>query len=494
MSFHSYAFICLFLPVTLIGYVLIGRHLGRTGALRWLVFASMAFYALWSVPYTLVLIASIGVNHGLARAIASRQADPRSARRLVIAGVLLHLGALAYFKYTNFFIDNINLLLAHPIEHLPIVLPLGISFFTFSQIVFLLDTYNQQVVEHRTVHYFLFASFFPYITAGPIVSQKEMMSQYARDDAFAYRVEDLAAGLTLFALGLFKKIWFADGIAPYANSVFDATGPVSMADAWLGAGAYTLQLYFDFSGYTDMALGLACMFGFRLPLNFNSPLKATSIIDFWQRWHITMTRFFTTYIYTPIAVGLMRRSVRRKYDAALRFSLVVLLPGIVTFTLAGLWHGAGWTFVMFGLVHGVALAVNHAWRELRLPAPPRILAWAVTMLVVVVALIFFRSARLDSAWTILGAMVGTSAAGSGATPLLQVTAVLPWIAILGAIALFAPNTQEILGPVRVTSDEVVAAPPARWRPSFLWAIGCAVVFVIALMSITGGSDFIYYKF
>ena len=499
MLFHSYAFICVFMPIVLLGLIAVRRYAPGGAAVAFLACASLAFYAFWSVPYTALLIASIAFNYGMGRIIAGRRASERPARHLLIAAIVINLLGLSYFKYTNFFIENVNALASTAIPRLSLILPLGISYFTFYQVTYLVDVYNGDAAPHRPGHYVLFASFFPCVTAGPIVGQKEMMPQYTAMGGPAYKSGDLAVGLTVFAVGLAKKVLLADSIAPFANSLFDgasAGAAVGVADAWLGSVAYTLQLYFDFSGYSDMALGAACMLGFRLPLNFNSPLKATSIIDFWQRWHITMTRFFTNYVYSPIAVTLMRTAMRRRFGAPARFALVVLLPVVLTFVLAGFWHGAGWTFILFGVVHGVALAVNHAWREIRLPAPPKALSWALTMVVVVGALVLFRADRLDTALSILRAMAGAPAGAPAKQALVGVGDALPWIAALGVVALAFPNLQQLMRRHSPTCDEIDerAASRITWRPGALWAVAAAVTMAIALLSITSASDFLYYKF
>ena len=336
-------------------------------------------------------------------------------------------------------------------------------------------------------------SFFAYVTAGPIVHHSEIIPQYRAAPAGSFS-ERLLPGLTLFSLGLFKKVVFADSLGGYADVVFNgaAHGAVlSVADAWAGAVTYTLQLYFDFSGYSDMAIGLGAMLGIRLPINFNSPYKATNIADFWSRWHMTLTRFFTNYIYLPLAVrGTRRQRADAAGDPTLDYVRIVLIPVLATFLFAGLWHGAGWNFVVFGLLHGIALCIFRGWRMAGMPAPPKPLAWAATMLVVVAALLF-RADSLGTALAILRDMVAGAGSFTG-------YAALPWIVALGTIALFAPNTQELMHRFPISVDEVFVARGGRWRLEWrddaAGTIAAALVFCIAALSITRASQFLYYQF
>jgi alginate O-acetyltransferase complex protein AlgI len=335
-----------------------------------------------------------------------------------------------------------------------------------------------------------------------------MMPQIAEKREKLFDTLRIATGLTVFAIGLFKKLVLADSIAPFADGVFNgvaAGGGVDATHAWVGALAYTLQLYFDFSGYSDMAIGIAHLFGFRLPLNFNSPLKACSIVDFWRCWHMTMTRFFTNYLYTPIGITMMRRAIKGRHDRRRRFIEAIAFPVLLTFVLAGVWHGAGWTFVIFGLIHGVALACNHAWREAGMPKVPRIAGWFATMAVVVCGLVVFRAADVPVALTILGAMAGIGASSSSAASMameavsVDVVMAAALIILLGAITLLFPNTQELMHRQRITTDaatpeERPAGAALSWRPTPAWAAATVVLLVFALGFISGETSFIYYKF
>jgi alginate O-acetyltransferase complex protein AlgI len=505
MLFHSLAFILAFLPLCFAGFLLVNRFWGWQGGLGWLAAASLFFYVQWHPWLAVLLGASIAHNYLAARLMLRRIGSHRPSGGVLVGAISGNLTLLGYFKYANFFIDNANALLGTSLAGVSLPLPVGISFYTFVQIGLLVEIHNRQVAHIPFRHYLLFASFFPCVTAGPILLQGEMLPQFADRPAARFDATRTAVALTVFAIGLGKKLVLTDSVAPLADAVFDGVaggGAASVALAWTGALAYTLQLYFDFSAYSDMALGAAYLFGLRLPLNFNSPLKATSIIDFWRRWHITMTRFFTNYLFSPIAIAMTRRAVRAGYGRPARFVVAVALPVTVTFVLAGLWHGAGWTFVVFGLIHGVALAASHGWREADMPALPPLVGWVLTMIVVIVGLVFFRSPSLPVAFAVLAAMAGQgSPATSGVLIVVDPIQALLWIAVLGAIALAAPNTQEILHqhPYSCGAPPELPRPDhwsgsLAWQPTAGWALVGGVLLAVALGSTTDATTFLYYQF
>jgi alginate O-acetyltransferase complex protein AlgI len=388
------------------------------------------------------------------------------AKAILIAGIAANLGLLGYYKYANFFVANLNALFGSSLVLETIILPLAISFFTFQQIAYLVDAYRGETHEYSFLHYALFVVFFPQLIAGPIVHHHEILPQFARSTLYRLKAEHLAVGLTIFALGLFKKVVLADGVAIYATPVFDAAQAgtaLTFFEAWGGALAYTFQLYFDFSGYSDMAIGLARMFGVRLPLNFNSPYQSTSIIDFWRRWHITLSRFLRDYLYIPLG-GSRKGEARR------------LTNLLITMLLGGLWHGAGWTFVLWGGLHGFYLVVNHAWRQRRTRRGHtqssrlgRFFGWLLTMLAVVIAWVPFRAEGMTATQNMLGAMFGFN--GIGIPGSLAIMTGIPqswleslgfilggtvrnglanwssgiyWISLTGLVAFVMPNTQQIM--------------------------------------------------
>src|SRR5580658_1662420 len=482
MIFNSFQFLFMFLPVALTGTFLLAR-LGAGAAQFWLIGASLFFYGVWNVAYLPLLLGSILFNYLIARSMV-RGDNPKFRTWLLCIAVTVDLGLLGYYKYTGFFLENLNAVTGTGYAWKSLILPLGISFYTFQQITLLADFSSGHIKDFRFRDFVLFVTFFPHLIAGPIVHHREMMPQFQEAD-YRVKAENMAVGLVLLAIGLFKKSVLADGIADYITPMFTAAAagePVSMVYGWAASIGFTLQMYFDFSGYCEMALGLARMVGIKLPMNFNSPLKALSVVDYWSRWHITLTRFLTAYVYTPIAVGLARRRMAAGKPglAGLRttwpaFFGIIATPTLVTMFLSGLWHGAGNQFLIFGVLHGVALVINHAWRLVRpriwpdtthYPRVSRPFAWALTFLVVTVALTWFHAANVAAGANIVMGMAGvhglvlpnaiapSSAAfasvlsHAGVTfndqSVYELIAVILWIAMLLTIALGLPNTLEIM--------------------------------------------------
>lgn len=502
MVFSSLEFMYLFLPPVLLGFLFL-RHLRwENGIIWWLTLSSLAFYAWWTPVYLPLLLGSVAVNYGFHR-ILLKVPD----RFILTLGFIFNLGLIAVFKYADFFIGNANMLAGADIPLLHLVLPLAISFFTFQQISFLIDTYKGNVSHCDFARYTLFVVFFPQLIAGPIVMQKETIPQFKMTVFQNRLLMNFAVGGTLFAIGLFKKIVLADGIAPYANGVFnlaETTSGVPFEAAWIGALAYTFQLYFDFSGYCDMALGLARLFGIRLPVNFNSPYKATSISDFWRRWHITLSHFLRDYLYIPL--GGNRTGPTRRYANLM-----------ITMLLGGLWHGASWTFVFWGGLHGFYLAVNHAWSAAAdkgyipniLPAPLSSLsARALTLLAVVVAWVFFRAESFDGASNIIAGMAGLSTVYE---PKLwedvvsYTTPVWAMFVALATIVFLLPNSIEftekynpVLGLKKLFKRrEDASFLPLRWQPTSSWAFGVSLLFGVALIQtyrLSEMTEFIYFNF
>lgn len=494
MLFTTAAFLVLFLPATLAGFFVLGRS-SHTAAAAWLFLASLFFYAYWMPLLTLLLLASIGGNFTLGRALVARlQAGGRSrARQWLILGIVFNLGLLGYFKYANFFVDNLNLALGTEWRIGRIVLPVGISFYSFTQIAYLVDAYEGKVNEANPIHYGLFVTYFPHLVAGPVLHHAQMMPQFADPSIYRPRADWLIGGLVIFAIGLFKKVVLADGVAPYADAVFrpvDGGAMPSGAEAWLGALAYTCQLYYDFSGYSDMAIGLSLLFNVRLPFNFDSPYRARNISDFWRTWHISLSNFLRDYLYIPLG-GNRQGPVRRYVNLA------------ATMLLGGLWHGASWSFVIWGGLHGLYLMINHGFRALlgesrrqRLErlAVYRGGSWALTLLAVVVAWVFFRAETLPGALRMLAAMA--SLPDPNAVNGLLWNAGLPlstgllWCAALGAVALFSPNSNRIGDRVRVW-----LARPSAWRAAVAGAALCAVAMLLLVnVARDSVSAFIYFNF
>jgi D-alanyl-lipoteichoic acid acyltransferase DltB (MBOAT superfamily) len=346
MLFNSYAFIFLFLPVALLGYFVLGRR-SDLAPVVWLTLASLVFYAFGGWQFVPLLLASIAFNYGVGYLLIARKLSHRARLAVLTAGVSGDLVVLGVFKYAGFFAANLDALFSTGFI-VSVALPVGISFYTFTQIAFLVDAYRGSVARYALPHYALFVTYFPHLIAGPILHHKDMIPQFERAEAKRPDPHLVLCGLIIFAIGLFKKTCLADGIQPLVSQAFGPNTP-TFDQAWIGVLAYTFQLYFDFSGYSDMAIGASYMFGIRLPLNFHSPYKATSIVEFWRRWHITLSRFLRHYLYIPL--GGSRRGPLRRY-----------VNLMLTMLLGGLWHGAGWTFVVWGALHGAFHSLNNAWR------------------------------------------------------------------------------------------------------------------------------------
>jgi len=499
MLFTSGEFLFAYLPLTLALFFLVARVAGHAAAAAWLVLASFLFYAYWLPAYTGLLAASVVFNYLLGNFILACPAD-RQRRRfaLLCFAVGTDLLVLGYFKYANFFLGTVAQLSGRSLGALNVILPIGISFFTFTQIAYLADVFAGKVRERNPLHYALFVSYFPHLIAGPVLHHAEMMPQFGMPRIYRPRLENFVIGLAFLLMGLAKKVLLADSWAPLADDLFDSptTAAVPAAEAWRGVLAYTLQIYFDFSGYSDMAIGLSLLVGVRLPYNFNSPYKATSIIDFWRRWHLTLSRFLRDYLYFPL--GGNRHGSLRRY-----------LNLMITMLLGGLWHGASWTFVIWGGLHGVYLAINHAWRYLcaglalrtmaEAPAALRVagrtLALALTLFSVVGAWVFFRARSLTDAMRILGSMLALPADASAPTPDIGPGTLVP-LAGGFAVALLARNSQQLLdGPLTRAVRRISAS---GWRAIVLAAIVGAEVTAIALVAVIAASrsvaEFIYFNF
>lgn len=386
MLFNSPAFVLFFLPVVVLGFYICRDRYGQKASTLWLVLASFFFYGWWDVRYVPLLLLSIIINYFT----GNRLIDSRS-KPLLALGVLFNLGLLGYFKYADFFMQNMMAAMGEDWSLLNIVLPLGISFFTFQQIAFLVDSYRKQVPHKGFLNYSLFVSFFPQLIAGPIVHHSEMMPQFDKKRR-KIDYDQIAKGLALFAIGLVKKVWLADHFATVVNAGYAIDAPLNMVAAWTVSLSYTLQLYFDFSGYMDMATGAALLLGIKLPQNFNAPYKATSIQDFWRRWHITLGRFLKDYVYIPLGGNRVKQ-------------WRVPINLFLTFLIGGLWHGAAWTFVVWGALHGIAIVLHRTWTKIGCVLP-RFVAWLLTFLFVHLTWVFFRAESVDQAWQIIKAMFG----------------------------------------------------------------------------------------
>ena len=391
MLFNSYEYLLVFLPTAAAVFFLLNYFASATVAKLWLVAASLAFYSWWGLAYVPLIIISIFVNYGVGTALGAACFAPFYRMALLTAGIGFNFGLLAYFKYANFFVDSMNSLAGTNFHLDRIVLPLAISFFTFQKIAYLVDSYRRETVGYNFLNYALFVTFFPQLIAGPIVHHKEVVPQFSDSRNRLPNVANIATGLCILSIGLFKKVMIADTFAMYVSAGFDSEGALRCIDAWAASLGYTFQLYFDFSGYTDMAIGSALIFNIRLPINFNSPYQATNIQDFWRRWHITLSRFLRDYVYIPLGGN-------KSGELATYFNL------FLTFLIGGLWHGASWMFVIWGGMHGAAIVLHRASLRfgLQIPTAP---AWFVTFSFINLAWVFFRAKDMQSAQRMLSAMM-----------------------------------------------------------------------------------------
>ncbi len=502
MLFNTPLFLFVYMPLVLLGFVLLGRF-GRRAAIGWLAIASIVFYVQWKPTFVFVLLGSILVNYLISRRIVATAEQPRRQSLWLWLGILANLGALAYFKYlfpVLQFLTQIGVTERHWGN---VVLPLGVSFFTFTQLAYLIDLKEGEAQPQGVTSYTLFVTFFPHLIAGPILHHKEMMPQFAAERRYRLNQADVMVGATWFVLGLFKKVVIADTLAIQANATFGDPWHQTVAAAWLGALNYLLQLYFDFSGYSDMAIGLARIFSIRFPYNFNSPFIAASVVEFWQRWHMTLTRYITLYVYNPISVKVNRRRLaagKKISGKALKtfegFTSMVAFPTVVTMFIAGIWHGAGFQFLIFGLIHGFAMTLEHAWNTFHPPvkgAKPspvwHSLAVLRTNLVVLVAFIFFRASSTGAAFGLIDSMLGLQPAqlyGLHPQSMLAL-AMLPVVWLM-------PNTQQILGESSPGKGSEVRGSWLQWQPQPAWGFAIAGVFFFALIFMQGNATFLYFQF
>jgi alginate O-acetyltransferase complex protein AlgI len=478
MLFNSYPFIFLFLPVVLLGYFAFGRR-GNLAPVIWLALASLAFYSFSNWQFVPLLVGSIAFNYGIGYLLIARSLSPVPRFAVLTIGVAGDLVVLGIFKYAGFLAANLNAVFSTGIT-LQILLPVGISFYTFTQIAFLVDAFRGNVARYALPHYALFVTYFPHLIAGPILHHKDMIPQFERAETKRPDAHLILCGLMIFAIGLFKKTGLADGIQPLVAVAFGPGNP-SFDQAWIGALAYTFQLYFDFSGYSDMAIGISLMFGIFLPLNFNSPYKATSIVDFWRRWHMTLSQFLRDYLYIPLGGN--------RHGRILRYVNLM-----ITMLLGGLWHGAAWTFVAWGALHGAYLCINHAWTHYGPSASPRLAPLAklagfvLTFLGVVVAWVFFRADSMAQAQFILSRMADPTHITFGRGEIAD----LGFLAVFAALAWFAPNTQEVMGYDHKNRRVGEALGAWRMRPLLIYAT--ATVLAFGILGIAQHSEFIYFRF
>jgi alginate O-acetyltransferase complex protein AlgI len=542
--FNSAGFLFVFVPIAVLVFYSLGKF-SRVAAVRWLIVVSIVFYGWWRPLNVLIIGGSMVVNFALARALLrlnESEQSGRASRAVLALGILFNVVFLGVFKYTDFIVGTINDVFGANLILLHIILPLGISFITFQKIAFLIDVQGGRIKSFTFQDYCTFVLFFPQLIAGPIVHYREMMPQFHAASC-RFNQENVAVGLTLLLFGLFKKVVLADKIAPHVTPIYEhavSGAHIPFLAAWTAAIGFTLQIYFDFSGYTDMALGLGRLFGIKLPPNFNSPLRAANIIDFWLRWHMTLTRFLTAYIYNPLVLRRTRRRLAKgrpgfggRSTTVGAFVSLLMGPTILTMCIAGLWHGAGYGFVVWGLLHGIYITINHAWRLAAVRLWPdrrsyerlmKPVGQLVTFITVSATMIFFRAPTIKSAIDLVKGIAGINGLGlpqglldrlgplagilhsigvvGGAGNGLDLARTGKWVCVLLFIALALPNTLQILdryepalgvkrGPATLSIGKIRIL---EWGPSLPWAIAMSAIAAIAFVSIFGPSEFLYWQF
>ena len=465
MLFNSPEFLFCFLPLVLTGYFGL-NHFNRTDLARgWLFLTSLFFYSWWNPLYLPVILGSMLFNYLMGKVLSNPSGNSKKTLVLIL-GISCNLSLLVFFKYTDFLIENLNLAAGTQLSLLYITLPLAISFFTFQQIAYLVDSYRGLTGTYNFFNYGLFVAFFPQLIAGPIVHHSEMMPQFYTKENKSFSYENFTKGLYVFFMGLGKKVIIADTFAIFANYGYGNTAHLTILDGWITSLSYAGQLYFDFSGYTDMAIGAALMFNINIPVNFNSPYKALSIQDFWRRWHITLSRFLRDYVYIPL--GGNRRG-----------ELKTLSNLMITFIIGGIWHGAGWTFVFWGFLHGAALIIHRLWKKAGLELPDMV-AFIVTFNFVNIAWVFFRAPNRTDATNVLYAMFGIGKTFNIDVTVLNDVYAIP-MALCGIALLFYKNTHQLLQEFTFSKKQMVSA------------IGLIMLGMLFINSTTA-NDFLYFDF
>ncbi|WP_366487464.1 MBOAT family O-acyltransferase [Anaerovibrio sp.] len=457
MLFNSYPFIFLYLPIVFATFFLTAKYISHRAATFTLVLASFVFYGYWDVKYIPLLFGSICFNYFIGRQLNKHT----KSKFWLVVGLGINILLLGYFKYTDFFLTTINDINGVQIFDLPhIVLPLGISFFTFTQSAYLVDAYRKEAAPHNFLTYCEFVTIFPHLIAGPIINHKEMIPQFINEKTFHIDYKNIALGLTIFTFGLFKKVVIADKLAVWANEAFSHVSSLTCTEAWVGALGYTLQLYFDFSGYSEMAIGLALLFNLKMPVNFNSPYQARSIIDFWRRWHMTLGLWVKNYLYIPMGGN------RHGEFSKMRNLFVSML-------IIGLWHGAGWTFIIWGGIHGLLLMINHQWRRLNINLPKAI-NWGVTFLCVMICWVFFRAECFNDAINVLNSMVDFQTIDR--TGLKRLVTLCVAVGLLTII----PNPIQLIEKAKF--------------PTIRWEVATILLLVLSILYIKADSPFLYFQF
>lgn len=464
MLFNSLEFLFLFLPITLLGYYILGSK-NKAYHNKWLLFSSLAFYSYWNIRFLPLLLISIIFNYVTSKLMHQ---NTKYRKHIFSVGVVANIVYLMYFKYMDFFIDSINFVFSTHFNLMHIILPLGISFFTITQLVYLFDCYEGAVKEYNFVNYSLFVSFFPHLISGPILHHRSMMKQFANASLGHVNWENMVRGIMLLSIGMIKKVMIADKFIPLVHAGFDGVYSLTFADAWLTAVSYAFQLYYDFSGYSDMAIGIALMFNIKIPINFNSPFLSSNVVDFWKRWHISLTKVVTDYLYVTIVKKIGRFSF-----------FYTMLATIITMTITGIWHGAGTTYAVYGLMHGVAIVLKHSADKFKMTLP-LLFSRIITILFLLCAFVVFRASDLEIAWKIISTMFGAVGITNKST--ISVSNCMWFLYFFCTIIVALPYNSNYF----IKKDIKMLG----WRAGIIMGI----LFAWAVMNISEVSEFLYFQF
>ncbi len=484
MLFNSYIFILAFLPLCLFGYFFLNKLNKYNIAQAFLLGMSLWFYGYFNIFYLFIILASIFANFGLYKAIV-KSSDRKKSKLMMILGVSFNLLLLGVFKYTDFFISVTNSVFKTDLNLFNILLPLGISFFTFQQVSFIVDAYKGEIPDYGFLQYASFVAFFPQLIAGPIVTHDELVPQFNDRSKKRINPDNLASGLFMFTLGLSKKVLIADKFSEVVSYGYTAPERLNSLGAWIIIVGYTFQIYFDFSGYCDMAIGLGKMFNIDIPINFNSPYKASDIAEFWDRWHMTLTRFFTKYLYIPL--GGNRKGKIRTY-----------INVFFVFLASGFWHGAGWTFILWGILHGILMVITRALKK-PISKIPVFVKWPVTFLLINITWVFFRAPSISTALSVLKTAFSMNNTANdpvifNAFKIREISDLLSIIdleerfpniimisffAMCFAIIMFCPNSHSLL---------------KKFKPNVFTLLLTVFLFIWSFLSISGVSTFLYFNF
>jgi D-alanyl-lipoteichoic acid acyltransferase DltB (MBOAT superfamily) len=465
MLFNSFEFLLFFLPLTLIIYYTLTKYQYYTEARGFLLAASLFFYSWWNYLYLPLIVGSVLFNYYIGKGLNWTD-DKNKRKQLLTFGIVANLLLLIYFKYCNFFIENLNTFTGLEISSLNVILPLAISFFTFQQIAYLVDSYYQNTKDYDLFNYSLFVTFFPHLIAGPLVNHKDILPQFKDAANFKFNSFNFSKGLYLFFMGLAKKVIVADTFAVLANGGYANTAELSFLDSWITSLSYAFQLYFDFSGYSDMAIGIGLLFNITLAINFNSPYKAINIQDFWRRWHITLSSFLRDYLYIPLGGSRVKEAM-------------ILRNLMITFVIGGIWHGAGWTFIFWGFLHGLGQIIFRLWSKSKITIP-NWLGWFITFNYVNIAWVFFRAPNWTDAINLLKGMFGLRGIEVGSSSVLTDPMLIPLL-LVGALLLLWKNAPQL------------AEEFKEDRKHLAYLIGLTLVGLLFMNSITA-NDFLYFDF